>query len=88
MITQLCLPLYTSLEYGGLSHEILASCLKRVLDVRAPQPADSVELDGSAPRLMIVVDIDTATMSSIMGESWSQLGGETVKFLEFPGELL
>ncbi|KAF8315119.1 hypothetical protein DL93DRAFT_921858 [Clavulina sp. PMI_390] len=100
MINRLCLRLGTSVKDGVLSRRTLSWCLRRVLEVRAPplaQRMDSAESVGApslpsgllaVPRLKVVVDIDTATMASVMGEPWSHWGGENVESLRFPGELL
>ncbi|KAF8315120.1 hypothetical protein DL93DRAFT_2155336 [Clavulina sp. PMI_390] len=100
MINRLYLPIDYLFRHNALSRTALASCLRRVLDVRAPplaqwmdfvkSGADGLLLSGlsAPPRLTVVVDTDMATMSSIMGEPWSHWGGETVDSLEFPSTLL
>ncbi|KAF8315122.1 hypothetical protein DL93DRAFT_2155338 [Clavulina sp. PMI_390] len=97
-IKRLHLPNRFHFDYGNLKSEALASCLRRVLNVRSMPPKrptgsaelgnDETSFSGLAkpPRLTIVVDLDMATMSSIMGEQWSYWGGEINEILRFPSE--
>ncbi|KAF8310214.1 hypothetical protein DL93DRAFT_2157962 [Clavulina sp. PMI_390] len=84
-IARLSLPLNCWHQHHLLSREQLSRCLGRVLDVRC-QPSSAL-IDIGRSRLSLVVDIDTGTMVSIVGEKWLACGGEYAQSLEFPQTL-
>ncbi|KAF8310211.1 hypothetical protein DL93DRAFT_2169900 [Clavulina sp. PMI_390] len=84
-LPRLSLPLNHWHQHRLSSREQLSRCLGRILDVRCQPNRITVETQGA--KLSLVVDMDTETMVSIVGEKWLACGGEYVASLEFPQEL-
>ncbi|KAF8319127.1 hypothetical protein DL93DRAFT_2153575 [Clavulina sp. PMI_390] len=93
-VQRLQLPLFKLLTNKPSSRNLISYYLERVLNVRGRRkPAHTssavpagAEENSSSP-LVLVVDVDTETMTSMLGRVWVSSRGECVKSLELPAIL-
>ncbi|KAF8315114.1 hypothetical protein DL93DRAFT_2079284 [Clavulina sp. PMI_390] len=93
---QVRLPLKEALEFGHLSRDRLASSLRKLLNavkprrnaVKAATKAVTLKsMNGIAPSpnyFVVMVDVDTKAMVSMVGGMWQRCGGVSVESLPFP----